>query len=587
MFSVKTKIAACMFLLSMLAMAMVLLTVHQSSINALRTNEIHYHVEATNRTRDNFSSLFDSVYKTANLLIENAEISSVLREPPATGSADHTLIRNNLSTLLRTFIYPTQAISAVHIVGTEPGQFYSSIASANEEELRQVCATLLEQSSPQDRYLFTGMSSIEYYPGINRQTIQYVSPVYNTQTRLLMGYVVVDMDYSVLEEMFLTSSYANEDKALVVREDGEIIFKYPYNVTLTSVLEDYPQLTSESSCTIEGKVFGANMLIVSDTIDYTNWRIIRMISRSRITKDTQSIVELMVHVSVVFLCLSFALSLLLSRLLTRPLTTLADAFLQAERGNTGIRVHIRTRDELGRLGSGFNSMMDKLNRYFNRELELQKKKSDMELEVLETQINPHFLYNTLDSIRWLAVIQNVDNLAQMTGALISLLRYNLSKDGPVVTLSKEVESVENYMCIQHFRYGIGLELKKTLDPQTLEMEMPRFILQPLVENCILHAYGQSEEIGIIELQSELCEEEWLLRVVDAGCGMSQDIDLSSVPKGSHFKNIGIPGIRERIRLYYGDGYGLHYHPRPEGGTIAEINLPLRRGGRDRNNLQKL
>lgn len=207
MFSVKTKIAACMFLLSMLAMAMVLLTVHQSSINALRTNEIHYNVEATNRTRYNFSYLFDSVYKTANLLIENAEISSVLREPPATGSADHTLIRNNLSTLLRTFIYPTQAISAVHIVGTEPGQFYSSIASANEEELRQVCATLLEQSSPQDRYLFTGMSSIEYYPGINRQTIQYVSPVYNTQTRLLMGYVVVDMDYSVLEEMFLTSSY--------------------------------------------------------------------------------------------------------------------------------------------------------------------------------------------------------------------------------------------------------------------------------------------------------------------------------------------------------------------------------------------
>ena len=243
-----------------------------------------------------------------------------------------------------------------------------------------------------------------------------------------------------------------------------------------------------------------------------------------------------------------------------------------------VRVHIRGSDELAKLGEMFNGMMAKLNDYFNRRLELQQKKTDMELEVLETQINPHFLYNTLDSIRWLAVIQNVDNLAQMTGALISLLRYNLSKDGPIVTLRMEIESVVNYMRIQQYRYGVNLELERRLNPETMDMEMPRFILQPLVENCILHAYAKADEIGAIAVESEMRENEWLLRVIDAGCGMLEDASAieTQVPGSTRFKNIGIANIRGRIRLYYGEGYGLRYLPREGGGTIAEINLPLRR-----------
>ena len=233
---------------------------------------------------------------------------------------------------------------------------------------------------------------------------------------------------------------------------------------------------------------------------------------------------------------------------------------------------------MGMLGNAFNSMMYKINHYFNSELEMQKKKSDMELEVLESQINPHFLYNTLDSIRWLAVLQNVDNIARMTAALISLLRYNLSKEGPIVSLKQEIESVEAYMLVQQYRYGTGLELRRDLVEETLEMEMPRFLLQPLVENCILHAYGQMDEIGVICIESEVRDGQLIIRVIDEGCGMGADNDFetrSHAAKGSRFKNIGITNIRERIRLYYGEGFGLKYRPAAGGGTIAEINLPVK------------
>lgn len=573
--TIRTKIALCMFLLIVLAMAFMLFTVQNSSLEMLRKNEIRYNVEATGRTRYSFYYIFDSVYKTAKLIIENSEVDAALRGQ--SGASDGA-VGNSLSGVLKTFIYPTQAIGAVHIVGVEEGVFFSSIPSVDAGRVRANCEALAAKSSQTVRYMFSGLEQIEYYPGIHRSVIEYVTPVYNVNSRKLLGYVVVDIDYATLEEMFLASSRVNEDKALVVSESGEILFKYPYNITLSSVLEDYPQLLTEEECTFDGEVFGATMLIVSNTIDYTNWRIVRMISLARITQDTQAITRMIPRMAAVFALVSLVLSFLISRMLTRPLMQLAAAFRRAEEGDMSVRVHMRGRDELAKLGEMFNGMMAKLNGYFNRRLELQQKKTDMELEVLETQINPHFLYNTLDSIRWLAVIQNVDNLAQMTGALISLLRYNLSKDGPIVTLRMEIESVVNYMRIQQYRYGVNLELERRLNPETMDMEMPRFILQPLVENCILHAYAKADEIGAIAVESEMRENEWLLRVIDAGCGMLEDASAieTQVPGSTRFKNIGIANIRGRIRLYYGEGYGLRYLPREGGGTIAEINLPLRR-----------
>lgn len=417
-----------------------------------------------------------------------------------------------------------------------------------------------------------------YGPGKRQEVVEYITPINKMANAGWLGYVVVDIDCVILEEMFLFASYKSENKAMIAQTNGNILFNYPKTTAMDSVLRDYPELLTESDCIIDGQVFGANTLIVSDTVDYTGWRIIRLIPMTSITKDTQSIAALMAKIGVGFLLVSLAISLLISGVLTRPITALARAFQQAEGGDMDVRVQIRSVDEMGKLGTAFNSMMYKLNHYFNCELEMQKKKSDMELEVLETQINPHFLYNTLDSIRWLAVLQNVDNIACMTVALINLLRYNLSKDGPVVTLRQEVESVDAYMVVQQYRYGTGLLLTRKLAPETLELEMPRFILQPLVENCILHAYGLMDEIGRILIESELRGGELIVRVIDEGCGMAEndDFETHTEEKGSRFKNIGITNIRERIRLYCGVGYGLKYRPAEGGGTVAELNLPAHR-----------
>ena len=576
--SVRFKIALSMFLLSLLAMAVVLYTLFQPSLESLRNNEIHYNVEATNQTKYAFSSLFDSVHKTVRMLSNNTAIHSVLYAVEEATPEQTAQTHTELSELLSAVSYPNEAVAAIHIIGDTDWKFFSSEPLADEAGIRQTCEELMGDAQVRKQYAFTDVVTVDYGGGRRKQVVQFITPINKLANAGRLGYIVVDIDCVILEETFLFASYKSDDKAMIAQQNGNILFNFPKTAGMDSVLRDYPELLSEKECIIDGMVFGAQTMIVSDTMDYTGWRIIRLIPVSSVTKDTQSIVSLMVKIVAIFLVVSLAISLWISGILTRSVKKLLTAFQQAENGDMDVRVQIRSRDEMGKLGSAFNSMMYKLNDYFNRELEMQKKKSDMELEVLESQINPHFLYNTLDSIRWLAVLQNVDNIARMTAALISLLRYNLSKDGPTVTLKQELESVEDYMLVQQYRYGTGLELSHALAPETLDLEMPRFLLQPLVENCIIHAYGQMDEIGRIFIESEISEDRLVIRVIDEGRGMGGDLDFKTRPesKGTRFKNIGITNIRERIRLYCGEGYGLRYRPADGGGTIAEIFLPVKR-----------
>jgi two-component system sensor histidine kinase YesM len=537
---------------------------------------MQYNVETTSRTKERFAFALDTIYKTAKVLQENTEVFDILKKGSDITEAQIIEYKNTTSSLLKASIYTSQYIAGIHIVGRQKWQVFTSIPSVDMESLQALCAPYFNGTyATRQGNTFTGRKQINYYPGVYRGVIQYVCPQYNLGDGTMLGVIVIDIDYGVLEEMFLSFSKKDEDKALIARSNGDIIFNYPYNITLNSVLEDYPLLLTEKSSQFSGEVFGAEMLIVSDTIDYTDWHIVRMISLNRITKDTQSIQALMARVALIFTILSIGLSILMARILTAQMTRLTNAFQQAEQGDLNARMIIRTKDELGKLGESFNLMMRKLNDYFNKELESQRKKSEMELQVLQAQVNPHFLYNTLDSIKWLAMLQSVNNIAEMTTALIHLLRYNLSKDGPVVTLKDEISSVENYICVQKYRYGDGIVLEKELSSNTLSCLMLRFILQPLVENCIVHAFGHMDSLGVIRIESDIQGETLHVRVIDNGEGMDIDRVFSTEEeKGTRFKNIGINNISERIKLYYGPDYGLTYQSTTGTGSTADVSLPV-------------
>jgi len=199
--------------------------------------------------------------------------------------------------------------------------------------------------------------------------------------------------------------------------------------------------------------------------------------------------------------------------------------------------------------------------------------------VLLSQINPHFLYNTLDSIRFLANFQEVQNIASMCSSLINLLKYNLFS-GSLASLGEEVDSVRNYMGIQKYRYGDIFEFKTEIAAGTERCVISRFVLQPLVENCLIHGFDNIESGGEIIVRSCLENENLCLEVINNGNEINDEtldrINKGIIEEDRAFNNIGIGinNIRERIRLQFGERATLVYSKRSSGETTAILRFPV-------------
>jgi two-component system sensor histidine kinase YesM len=288
----------------------------------------------------------------------------------------------------------------------------------------------------------------------------------------------------------------------------------------------------------------------------------------------QSYFNIVFAVSII---ISLVFSLYISRMLTKPVAQLFEACKKIEKGDMSFRVDIHSGDEMGQLGSTFNLIMDEINAHFKRELVEQTRQNELKLEILRAQINPHFLYNTLDSIKFLATLQENHNIATMSSSLINLLKFNLSSS-TVTTLKEEVESVSNYVDIQKYRYGDVFEFITSIDKETESCVISRFVLQPLVENCLIHGFDGTESGGTIIVRSSFEDDRLCLAVIDNGSGLDDEtmdrlLDRRD-GRDNPYSKIGVSNIRERIRLQFGEAATLSYTVRDGGGTIAMLCFPV-------------
>jgi two-component system sensor histidine kinase YesM len=344
------------------------------------------------------------------------------------------------------------------------------------------------------------------------------------------------------------------------------------------VLADYPRLIATDELIIEGNVFDTDSFVVSQTSQVVGWRFIRIVDAKYITGDTLKTQRFFTIVFTVSIIIILIFSIFMSHILTKPIQLLFDACKRIENGDMSFRVSICTNDEMGQLGHTFNLVMDQINANLGRELVEQQRQNDLKLEVLRSQINPHFLYNTLDSIKFLANLQEINNIASMCSSLINLLKYNLSSS-TMATLGEEVESVSNYVDLQKYRYGDIFEFKTEIAKETDRCEVSRFILQPLVENCIIHGFVDRESGGEIIIRSSISGETLCLEVINNGRYMDKET-LDKVNRGTEqdkpFSSIGINNIRERIRLQFGDRATLVYSGGKGLVTVAHLRFPVRR-----------
>ncbi len=285
---------------------------------------------------------------------------------------------------------------------------------------------------------------------------------------------------------------------------------------------------------------------------------------------------------IFFYCIviGLALSFLISRQLGRPILHLIDHLGLVAQGDFTSDPSIESNDEIGTIGRQINQMSSQINTLMETRIQGEKEKKDLEIKMLQAQINPHFLYNTLDSIKWIATMQRNSGIVQMVTSLSSLLKNMAKGFNEKVTLTQELDFLRDYVVIEKVRYLELFDLQIQVDePALYDAKIIKLTLQPLVENAIFNGIEPSGRPGLIEIRAWAEEDVLKVSVTDNGIGMAQEqverllTDTSRVTK-STMSGIGLPNVDRRFKLVYGEEYGLTIESQLDCFTRITVALPL-------------
>ena len=296
----------------------------------------------------------------------------------------------------------------------------------------------------------------------------------------------------------------------------------------------------------------------------------------------------MIFVTVLII---LAASFLFSETIVRPVTRLHRNLVRVKEGDYTVRVQVETRDEVGDLCEAFNGMAEEIDRLVNQVYSVELKEKEAAIKALQAQINPHFLYNTLDMIKSMAELNGALQVSEMIMALSKLFRYATHTDGVLVTIREELENLSSYMTIVNARFGGRIEFAARVPEELLTESIVKVCLQPLVENAISHGLGRGRAGGRIAVTVEKENGIITVTVEDNGGGILPDRleeirnrleRKEHVEEESGRGHVGLKNIHDRIRLYYGETYGIVIDSFPERGTVVTLSYPSD-GGPDREN----
>ena len=273
---------------------------------------------------------------------------------------------------------------------------------------------------------------------------------------------------------------------------------------------------------------------------------------------------------VICIALCAMVSMMLSRQLFKPVRELNAAMGAVEEGKLETRLAVRSTDELGQLAGRFNRMTERLGAHLEESVRRRQELSDAQIRMMQAQLNPHFLYNTLDTVKWMGKINNVPEVATVAADLADILRSSISGD-EFVTLGEELTTLDRYVEIQSIRFPGKFRLEKDIDEAALDVQVPKLMLQPIVENAILHGFADTG--GSIVVTARLEDTELELTVTDDGCGMSEESLRRFREGGRAGEHLGLRNVDAILRLHYGDAYGLRFPPVSGRGTCVAISLP--------------
>jgi two-component system sensor histidine kinase YesM len=433
--------------------------------------------------------------------------------------------------------------------------------------------------------------------GEYRWVITLSRTINDIQTGRRIGVLMVDLNFSVINNLVHNISLGKKGYLFIVDTDGGIVY-HPRQELLYSGLEREPiqeVLSSRGGSFMISDPKGERMYTVSISQN-TGWRAVGVNYVSELVRNSGTIQRYYFSWTLVCLALAIFIALIISHRLSSPIMRLRKSMQAVEQGNFDVTVDAFSNNEIGALARDFNIMIAQIRELVQRNAAEQEQKRKSELLALQNQIAPHFLYNTLDSVIWMAEGRQYANVIKTISALARLLRLSISTGDELITIHDEIEHIKSYLTIQKLRYRDKLDFAIDVDSSLTLLRTPKVILQPLVENAIYHGIKNKSGTGQVRITGRRTLDRVEICVADDGIGMSEEqrneiLIRRSSPSGAtaarnrpgrRSNRVGVRNVHERIQLYFGPGYGLSYGSNGDSGTVVTVRLPVVESGESAN-----
>lgn len=527
-------------------------------------------------TGEKINFLMDDLEEFSTVIISNGTLLKMLKQRTR-------YTQDEFINVLRTLMTSRDDVEAINLTLDYTSYSVGAKKLGGAERIDMA----LSNSSGQPVWLPTKNKMIEILSGrFKKQYFTLGRKIIDYNTLENYGYLRIDLEETILQNAYagLLDKEGRLDltKVFICDPEGRII-SHPDEEQIGKSIRNEPYADQVLSDTGGHNYVlyqsGTGQIAIYSTIQCNGWKIIKTLSTNYLYREINQIQKYLIIGGIIYVLAILLFMLIFSIRYTEPMMKMMTVIKRVEQGDLDARTEIRSNDEVGQLGLSLNNMIAEMQVLIDKLVKEEHEKKEVELEALHAQINPHFLYNTLNTIKWMAKIQGNTSVSRSITALVKLLRISTNLGRDMLSLKEELDYVENYVVIQKLRFNQSINITQSIEEDCLELSVPKLILQPIVENSIIYGLADGRYEINIEISGFIREDQLIIEIRDDGPGIEEEV-LKTILSGSADKNkfskVGINNVNHRIRLYCGERYGINIETKPGEGTLVRARLSVNR-----------
>lgn len=552
---------------------------HLKFSNMMMENARVYMSHTLEQTAVNVDIQLENIENISKNIFMDAEVQVALsRNKESVSDIDKLKYDRSVNKVLSNALIASDYIRSIYLYASN-GEVYSASYVTN-----QSMSFIIQDIEVTDIYqkAMSGNGSVVWLnTDRNQKAVPLVREIIDVKNFKPLGVLIINFKEDRLSHLYSKIESDNGCNIMIAESDSRIISATNKDLLDSVVNEDIStdKAFKSKSGYFTKTVNGEKTVIFFTTSSHTGWKFISTMPYSNITRQINVVKYWVWVISVLCTIAAVLMSVFFSRGITRPVKKLVDLMKRFKNGNFDVIMDYDRYDEVGELSQNFNSMVKEIDNLIKKNYMHEITNKEAEFKALQAQINPHFLYNTLESINWIARLNGVTMVCDMTKALGSLMRASIDNRKKLVSVEEELTYIDYFITIEKIRFGERLSVEIQVDKDIYPMVIPKFLIQPIIENAIKHGIQEKIGEGHISLTGSIQDDKVIFTVKDDGVGMNESkiAEILSGCEGladTEYDRLGVANVSRRIKFYYGDKYGLSIKSKLQKGTEVSIILPF-------------